>query len=250
VAEKAGAWSESLALYEQALSQEAAAAAASTAAPAAQPGSGSGGAGGAGLAAADALIAAARALVSGSGQEGAGGPGAALGLSSWFKLEQPPAAEGASAAAALGLSGHAASISGLQVGQLRCLLQMGHHQTLLRQVDGLMARALGQAAAAAATPAAAAAVAAAAAAAGGTSDAQSLLNSAAWSVGQLSALGVAAAWRLGAWQALRGYLSVLEAAGNSPDGVLRPLSAADRWEVRVLQSRAVCPSHSAAPGHL
>jgi hypothetical protein len=112
-------------------------------------------------------------------------------------------------------------------------LQMGHQQTLLRQVDGLMARCLGQAAAVAVTPAVVAGQAVAAAAAASEGAAEGALQAVQWSLGQLAALGVAAAWRLGAWDQLRGYLSVLEAAGNSPDGVLRPLSAADRWEVSV-----------------
>jgi hypothetical protein len=50
-----------------------------------------------------------------------------------------------------------------------------------------------------------------------------------WSVMQLAALGVAAAWRLGWWGVLRGYLSVLEAVGLSAGG--RPLPTADQWEV-------------------
>jgi hypothetical protein len=125
------------------------------------------------------------------------------------------------------LGGGEPCVNPLQVGHLRCLLQMGHQQTLLRQVDGLMARCLGQASAAAA---------AAAAVVQNHQQQQcgagaGALQAVQWSIGQLAALGVAGAWRLGAWGQLRGYLSVLEAAGESPAGVLRPLSAADRWEV-------------------
>lgn len=251
VAEKAGAWSEALALYEQALSQEAAsaaAAAATTTGPTTTAAAGSSGAtnaaqaaGGArvGLAAADALIMGARALVSGGQRVGGSGPGP-LGLSDWVGLGQVhvqpnfvAAAAGVGTDASSGGAGMAqlttghAGISSLQVGQLRCLLQMGHHQTLLRQVDGIMARCLGQGAAAAAaiavTPAAAA---------GLSADPQEVLTVSSWALSQLAALGVAAAWRLGAWDQLRGYMSVLEAAGPGPGGVLRPLSAGDRWEVR------------------
>jgi hypothetical protein len=128
----------------------------------------------------------------------------------------------------------------LQVGHLRCLLQMGHQQTLLRQVDGLMARCLGQASAAAAAAAAAAVVGIQGQGQGANQPDQQqqcvagggALQAVQWSIGQLAVLGVAGAWRLGVWGQLRGYLSVLEAAGESAAGVLRPLSAADRWEVR------------------
>lgn len=254
VAEKAGAWSEALALYEQALSQEASAtaAAAAAAAAAATEGGRQGGEGAAdeghgsygrlGAAAADVLINAACAVVSGLPPSSAAAQ--QHRLSTWQGLEQlQPAANLAGLAAGAGSVGAAgqgagrllgtsqACISSLQVGHLRCLLQMGHQQTLLRQVDGLMARCLGQAAAVAVTPAAVAGQAAAAAAAVSQGAGEGALQAVQWSLGQLAALGVAAAWRLGAWDQLRGYLSVLEAAGNSPDGVLRPLSAADRWEV-------------------
>ena len=265
VAEKAGAWSEALALYEQALSQEAAAAAA---AAACAPGAGSEAAATAGAqaaasadgttrprqpgaAAADVLINAACAVVTGAPTIGAGSTGR-HSLSSWLGLQQlqqgsclvPVAGAASDAAAAVqgapGAWGSAGqtSISSLQVGHLRCLLQMGHQQTLLRQVDGLMARCLGQAAAAAAIrpaveqlAAAAAAAAVTTAGADGMSAAGEALQGVQWSLGQLAALGVAGAWRLGAWEQLRGYLSVLEAAGSSPADILRPLSAADRWEV-------------------
>lgn len=58
---------------------------------------------------------------------------------------------------------------------------------------------------------------------------------------QLSALGVAAAWRLGSWQLLRGYLGVLESAGGGGGGggggdaagLAAALSASDQWEVMV-----------------
>jgi hypothetical protein len=244
VAEKAGAWSEALALYEQAVSQEVAAGAAanSTAAQAAGSAAGGDGAGRVAAAAADVLISAACAVVSGPPSSTAQGAQQQR-LSMWMGLEQlQPAANstGQSAGARVAAAGEGASglldagrdcMSHLQVGQLRCLLQMGHQQTLLRQVDGLMARSLGRASAAtravAVTPAAVAGQADAAVADG----AAGALQAVQWSLGQLAALGVAAAWRLGAWDQLRGYLSVLEAAGNSPAGLLRPLSAADRWEV-------------------
>jgi len=255
VAEKAGAWSEALALYEQALSQEAAAAAAAAehsgnepAAPAV-PGGVVGSKAGAvqpaakriGAAAADVLISAACAVVSGGPAQAA--QGLQHSLSSWAGLDQLQHAAagaardpGAVAAAAAGQDSVGAlwgpgqgCVSELQVGHLRCLLQMGHQQTLLRQVDGLMARCLGKAAAAAA---AVPTVPGHAAASGGDGASGGLLQDVQWSIGQLAALGVAAAWRLGAWEQLRGYLSVLESAGSSAAGVLRPLSAADRWEVR------------------
>lgn len=250
VAEKAGAWSEALALYEQALSQEAgaAASASSTAAQAAAGDDGGGSSGRVGAAAADVLISAACAVVSGLPSSTALG-GQQQRLSMWSGLEQlQPVANlaGQSAGAEVGAAGESTvglldasrdCISSLQGGQLRCLLQMGHQQTLLRQVDGLMARSLGRAATAAravaVTPAAVAGQADAAAVDG----AAGALQAVQWSLGQLSALGVAAAWRLGAWDQLRGYLSVLEAAGNSPAGLLRPLSAADRWEVREVCDR-------------
>lgn len=255
VAEKAGAWTEALALYEQALSQEATAAAAANSTAAAAAGGGAGvkteegeaGARRLGAAAADVLISAACAVVSGLPTAGTTAPGRTQHrLSTWMGLEQlQPAANSAGHAAVAGagaagvaegaasvLDASQACVSSLQVGHLRCLLQMGHQRTLLRQVDGLMARCLGQASAAAAavaiTPAAVAGQAVANAASGEGAD--GALQAVQWSLGQLAALGVAAAWRLGAWDQLRGYLSVLEAAGNSPAG-LRPLSAGDRWEV-------------------
>lgn len=208
-AEKAGAWSEALALYEQALSQESAASAAAAGADAAAgpaAGAAAGGERSAG-AAADALMRAARAVA--SGQAAAAQPGAVS------VLLQP--ARSTAAAAAASLSG----LSGLQVGQLRCLLQMGHHQALLRQVDGLLARCVGSGGGSGISSAAAAADAAAAVAAAAAGDAQ-------WCVMQLSALGVAAAWRLGAWGLLRGYLGVMEAVGPGA----RPLPTSDQWEVR------------------
>lgn len=258
VAEKAGAWSEALALYEQALSQEASAtAAAAAAAEGGRRGSdgaadeGHGSYGRLGAAAADVLINAACTVVSGLPPSSAAAQ--QHRLSTWLGLEQlQPAADlaGLAAGAGFGAAGEGAGrllgtsqacISSLQVGHLRCLLQMGHQQTLLRQVDGLMARCLGQAVAVAVTPAAVAGqTAAAAAVAEGAGE--GALQAVQWSLGQLAALGVAAAWRLGAWDQLRGYLSVLEAAGNSPDGVLRPLSAADRWEVSALLAGGPCRS--------
>jgi hypothetical protein len=51
-----------------------------------------------------------------------------------------------------------------------------------------------------------------------------------WWITQLAALGLAAAWRLGAWGTLRGYLAVIEAAAEA--GV-KPVTAADKWDVRV-----------------
>jgi hypothetical protein len=100
-------------------------------------------------------------------------------------------------------------------------------QTLLRHVDGLMARCPSAPAPFDAPPAGAGAAAAAC---------------------QLSALGVAAAWRLGAWQLLRSYLSRLEAAGAAAgprpgrEGgggggawgrVAAALGVGDQWEVSV-----------------
>jgi hypothetical protein len=268
VAEKAGAWSEALALYEQALSQEAAATAALSNPPAqaaATAAAGVDSTGGAvgdrtarrrpGEAAADVLIDAVCAVVSG----GNGSSGAQSGqhrLSTWMGLGNagharalsvqdgsPAGADGTAGGdgAGEGLegllgAGHAC-VSNLQVGHLRCLLQMGHQQTLLRQVDGLMARCLSQASAAAT----AAAVTPAQAAGQQHAGAEATLQAVQQALGQLAALGVAAAWRLGAWDQLRGYLSVVEASSNSPAGLMRPLPAADRWEVGAEQSKAqVC----------
>ena len=76
----------------------------------------------------------------------------------------------------------------LQHGHLRCLLQAGRLQTMLRLVDGLLTRCDGSG------PGATAAAC------------------------QLSALGVAAAWRLGSWQLLRSYLAALDAAATGGSG--------------------------------
>lgn len=250
VAEKAGAWSEALALYEQALSQEAAASCkASSPLTWAAAGEGEAARGRrVGPAAADVLMKAACAVV--STVPGSSSSSTAFRLDTWMGLQHAAspavlaahhaprlaaaaeaAADPAAVSAAVLQHGALSPISDLQVGQLRCLLQMGRQQTVLKQVDGLMAHCLGQASAAAAATAAAATVQSAEAAAASEAVATAL-QGVKWSLGQLAALGVAASWRLGFWHQLRGYMSVLEAAGNSPAGLLRVLSAGDRWEVR------------------
>ena len=262
VAEKAGAWSEALALYEQALSQEAAATAALTNPPAqaaTAAAAGADGSGGAtrdrtaprrpGGAAADVLIDAVCAVVSGGNGSSWPHPGQHR-LSTWMGLGgaaqaraltvqdgSPAVVDGAAEGLDGLLSAGQASVSNLQVGHLRCLLQMGHQQMLLRQVDGLMARCLSQASAAAT----AATVTPAQAAGQQHAGAEAALQAVQQSLGQLAALGVAAAWRLGAWDQLRGYLSVVEASSNSPAVLMRPLPAADRWEVGAEHRKAqVC----------
>eukprot|EP00883_Tetradesmus_obliquus_P008640 jgi/Sobl393_1/19368/SZX76090.1 len=227
VAEKAGAWSEALALYELALSQEAATAAETTAAAAADRPSAAG-------AAADVLIQAARAVAAGG----------SANSSDLEPLLRPAGSNGAAAAAAAAAAGVGVGsyhgLSSLQIGHLRSLLQMGHHQTLLRQVDGLIARCLSGSGSASNPDA--------------TDMAQNLnpdpatlgtlnpgglgvsaeemrgMGGAQWWITQLAALGLAAAWRLGAWGTLRGYLGVIEAAA---DAGVKPVTAADKWEVCV-----------------
>uniref|UniRef100_A0A7R9VTK1 Serine/threonine-protein kinase ATR n=1 Tax=Chlamydomonas euryale TaxID=1486919 RepID=A0A7R9VTK1_9CHLO len=153
VAEKAGSWGEALTLYEhqlctaQAAGEPAAAAAAATSISVNTfAGAGS---------------------ASGSGRLGGSGPLAVV--------------------AGIGGGGGAGGggLSVLEQGHLRCLLQVGHLQALLQQVDGLLAR---RAAPLART--------------------------------QAAALGVAASWRLGSWRVLEEYLGVAEvpSAGGSALG--------------------------------
>jgi hypothetical protein len=232
-AEKAGLWGEALALYEQALRHEHHHQGSSDAA---------------GNCAAITMAAADRALT---------GPG--LPAADAMMLAAAAASDaGANATCAAVASGAASAtyaaalINPLRVGQLRCLLQVGHHQSVLGQVDGLISRSVQHllrisdrnARASSSFPGEqhAAAVAALATLArrnavgscggGGDPDRDRCTNEsdAAWSVTQLAALGLAASWRLGDWNALRGYLSVVDAAAAA--GV-RPLCPADQWEVRV-----------------
>lgn len=144
-AEKAGAWSEAVALYEQALSHEAQQAYSR-------------------LATSNVATAVA-ALSQGARAVGA----AALHVPGQTSVNGPSE----------GLSPH-------QLGHLRCLLQMGHLQTVLRQVDGLMARS-GPGVSNRSTPDVVAGV----------------VCPATTSLCQLAAVGVAASWRLGAWGLLQ-----------------------------------------------
>eukprot|EP00879_Flechtneria_rotunda_P008531 GHRR01008938.1.p1 GENE.GHRR01008938.1~~GHRR01008938.1.p1 ORF type:complete len:1480 (+),score=620.50 GHRR01008938.1:516-4442(+) len=233
-AEKAGAWSEALALYEQALSQEATAATA---------GNTTGGANVAGsitapcAAAGDVLMVAARAVAAGTaastdqnGQQQHMLVQTIGGIITIPLLAQLPstfaaaAISDAGAQTAGGAAALAAHLSSLQVGQLRCLLQMGHYQTLLRQIDGLLARCLGSGAQQNLDPAQGTQ------AGTGPAHASQGLAALQWSVTQLAALGVAAAWRLGSWALLRGHLSVVDAAFAAGG---KPLCPADQWEVCV-----------------
>ena len=104
---------------------------------------------------------------------------------------------GSAAAAALlecGLGAEAEGLSPTQRGYLGCLLNMGHLQGLLAQVEGM-------------------------AAAGGS-------GQGAAAVAQLAAMGTAAAWRLGRWGLLEGYTQVAQGGY----GALDPDA---RWEVRL-----------------
>ncbi|WIA34494.1 hypothetical protein OEZ86_012821 [Tetradesmus obliquus] len=227
VAEKAGAWSEALALYELALSQEAATAAETTAAAAAARAADRQTAAGA---AADVLIQAARAVAAGG----------SANSSDLGPLLRPAGSDGAAAAAAGVEVGSYHGLSSLQIGHLRCLLQMGHHQTLLRQVDGLIARCLSGSGSASNPDAADMAQTLNPDMAtlgtlnpgglGVSAEEMRGMGGAQWWITQLAALGLAAAWRLGAWGTLRGYLAVIEAAAAA--GV-KPVTAADKWEVCV-----------------
>jgi hypothetical protein len=113
---------------------------------------------------------------------------------------------------------------------------MGHHQTLLRQVDGLIARCLsGSGSGSGPNPSDTAQTLNPDLATLGTLNPGGLsaedmrgMGGAQWWITQLAALGLAAAWRLGAWGTLRGYLAVIEAAAGA--GV-QPVTAADKWEV-------------------
>lgn len=183
VAEKAGSWADALAMYEHELGREAAAAAAGGG-----HGRGGGGAGGA-------LVA----TGGGSGNHPGGGGGGGGGC-----------------------GGGGGGVSALQLGRLRCLLQVGHLQALLQQVDGLLARQpppppLG-------APATSASAVAASARA------------------QLAAVGVAAAWRLGSWGLLREYLDVAEAGGGgSAAGAQEQLDlCVGRLLLALQQDRSVC----------
>jgi hypothetical protein len=120
-----------------------------------------------------------------SGHSGhSGGGGAGGGLGAAL-ASQAAAAESAGAAAA---GAEDAGLGLLQRGYLQCLLQMGHLRGLLAQLEGL---------AAAAGPRAAA---------------------------QLAALGAAASWRLGRWEAVEGYV-------DAANGGFARLDVDARWEV-------------------
>ena len=101
--------------------------------------------------------------------------------------------------------------SAAQRGYLNCLLQMGHWQGLLAQVEG-MGALLGQRGG------------------GGTSEEAS----------RLAAVGAAAAWRLGKWSQLERYLNIAQ------DG-LASLNSEERWEARIgLLLRTVATSKPSA----
>jgi hypothetical protein len=236
VAEKAGAWGEALALYQQAISKEAAelAAAGPTAntqgwggniTTAAAAGAGSGG--GSVYRTANSSWLGVMGAYDSTGSGGGAGIGqsimeamtqAATGLGPESKLGNLTSPEGSvatavvpgpiavAAAAGIALQSKPAGLSALQMGQLHCLLQVGHLNMLLRQVDGLMGRCM---------------------AAGGPENMciQSALQ-------QLSAVGVAAAWRLGAWQLVQGHLRLFHATETAA-GVAY-ISNEDSWEVRIL----------------
>ena len=233
VAEKAGAWGEALALYQQAISKEAAelAAAAPTGTQAwgtnyaTAAAAGGGGSGGSVYATANSSW---LGVMGGYGSGGGGGSvgigqsimeamtQAATGLGRESKLANIMAPEGPAAttsavpgpiaiaaAAGIALQSKPGGLSALQMGQLHCLLQVGHLNMLLRQVDGLMGRCM---------------------AAGGPENIciQSALQ-------QLAAVGVASAWRLGAWQLVQGHLRLFHAT-EVVSGVAY-VSNEDSWEV-------------------
>lgn len=228
-------------MYEQALAQEAATARAETAAAA-------DGNLIAGAVAADVLTLAARAVAAGQASADANtGQIHRLGV---FKQQQELASNlaqlrivtskgNAADGAAVALNGVSSAVrevlhgvSSLQVGHLRCLLQMGHYQTLLRQVDGLMARCLGSGqgfGARDATLNPAEIIATLGTLNNGPASAAAGGQSAQWCMWQLAALGVAAAWRLGSYELLRGYLGIVEAASGAD--LQRGGATDDDWEV-------------------
>eukprot|EP00878_Enallax_costatus_P022474 GHUV01023843.1.p1 GENE.GHUV01023843.1~~GHUV01023843.1.p1 ORF type:complete len:1333 (+),score=447.74 GHUV01023843.1:514-3999(+) len=245
VAEKAGDWSEAVALYEQALAQESATARAELTAAA-------DGKSGTGAVAADALTLAARAVAAGQTAADANtGQIHRLGVfkqqqdvTSSLALLQIVTPKGNAAAAAGGPSAIPNSVStavqevlhgvsSLQIGHLRCLLQMGHYQTLLHQVDGLMARCLGggQGFGASGALNAADIIATLGTLANNPANAGSGGQTAQWCMWQLAALGIAAAWRLGSHELLRGYLGIVEAASGA--GLQRGGATDDDWEACV-----------------
>lgn len=188
-AEKAGASSEALALYEQAVAAEAAAAAAA-AGKSAGPRSG-GESGGRAAGAPRTRCAAAPAAAAAT----AGNEPIIIDLASDSQPDVDAAAAAAVGREIPGAGGSGGSLTPMQQGHLRCLLQMGHMHTLLRQVDGMLART--------------------------TNDDRS-------SSSQLAAAGVAASWRLGEWDLLHDYIQLLT---DSTGTQLAPLSAQDSWEV-------------------
>ena len=99
-----------------------------------------------------------------------------------------------------GGSGPASGLSGAQLGVLRSLLGMGQLEGVVGQVDGLLAQR-----------------------AGGPPGQV-----------QLSAAGIAAAWRLGRWPLLRHYLAT-EQAGEVTAGTagLASLGPSEEWEVQL-----------------
>jgi hypothetical protein len=213
VAERVGEWGEALALYHTALGQEASAKAAMGSAGASS-----------GL------------LVGSEGLEGLGGstggqlsaPGLGQQLISWMTQAAAAAGAGggaqgqregaplrtltcapseavaAAAAAGVALADKGLGLSLTQQGHLRALLQAGHLHTLLRQVDGLMARCC-------AAPCSA-----------GDASIQAAVH-------QLGVVGVAAAWRAGSWQLLRGYLRLVDDLDRLPCGAV--YTPEEEWEV-------------------
>lgn len=129
--------------------------------------------------------------------------------------------------------------------------QAGRLQTLLRTVDGLVARCSTSSSSHPITlplPLGPPAIPPLASAPASRLITANPNPSAAAASCQLAALGVAAAWRLGAWQLLRSYLSVLESCGGPGEagglgagaggrggswGAAAALGAGDQWEVAV-----------------
>lgn len=174
------------------------------------------------------LMQAARAVAAGTSGDGL----AAYANQQQLLLVGEAGVVGAAGVAARGAASYH-GVSTLQIGHLRCLLQMGHHQTLLHQVDGLIGRCLGSNSASLGSDPAALNPDTASLATlnpGGPSATElqgMAAGGAQWWVTQLAALGLAAAWRLGAWGVLRGYLAIIEAAAAA--NVRLPPN--DCWEV-------------------